>query len=310
MRNPGPASTVLPLGTGPKFLEVAVMIEDGPVELILEPDRSSRHSLGLKASPAEVYRALTDTEELQRWFVEEASIDLQEGGEFRWVFGRPGGDPDAAPFITTGRCIAIVKQELLRLKAIIEDLETEVEFRIDPWRDGAILTVTHAGFPGDEAWDATFSAIDRGWQTELHVLKLFLERGRGLMRVAERHERRIEGSAEDLFDSFTTPAGLAGWLADRAAVDPTPGGEIRLEWDGHGVSGHYAVCDPDRFLLMTWEEEPPSLVRVWIEEEDGLVELKVDHIRFAADTGARRSFDWEAALDRLRASARVGRAGE
>ncbi len=286
------------------------MVDDEPIGLSLEPDRSCRHSLGLKASPAEVYRALTEPEQLQRWFVEEASIDLREGGEFRWVFGRPGGEPVSAPLVTTGRCAAVVKQELIRLKALIEDLETEVEFRIDPWRDGAILTVTHAGFPGDEEWDDTFSAIDRGWQTELHVLKLFLERGRGLTRLAERHERRIESTAEEMFDAFTTPAGLAGWLADRAAVDPTPGGEIRLEWDGRGVSGHYAVCDPDRFLLMTWEEEPPSLVRVWIEEEGGVVEVKVDHIRFAAGPGARGGFDWEAALDRLGASVRIGRSRE
>jgi len=286
------------------------MIDDGPVGLSLEPDRSSRHSLGLKASPAEVYSALTEPEELQRWFVSEASIDLRPGGGFRWVFGRAGGDPAVAPLVTTGECIAVVKQELLRLKALIEDLETEVEFRIDPWRDGTILTVTHAGFPGDEEWDDTFSAIDRGWQTELHVLKLFLERGRGLTRLAERHERRVESTAEELFDCFTTPAGLAGWLADRAAVDPTPGGEIRLEWNGRGVSGHYAVCDPDRFLLMTWEDEPPSLVRVWIDEEDGVVEVKVDHIRFATGPKVPESFDWEAALDRLGASIRVGRNGE
>jgi uncharacterized protein YndB with AHSA1/START domain len=285
------------------------MIDDGPVGLSLEPDRSSRHSLGLKASPAEVYQALTEPDALQRWFVSEASIDLRPGGEFRWVFGRPG-DAAAAPFVTSGRCLAIAKQELLRLKALIEDLETEIEFRIDPWRDGAILTVTHAGFPGDEEWDDTFSAIDRGWQTELHVLKLYLERGRGLTRLIERHERRLESTAEEMFDCFTTPAGLAGWLADRAAVDASPGGELRLEWNGRGVSGHFAVCDPDRFLLMTWEEEPPSLVRVWIGEEDGTVELKVDHIRFTAGGEAGDPFDWEAALDRLGASARVGRVGE
>jgi uncharacterized protein YndB with AHSA1/START domain len=286
------------------------MIDEGPVGLSLEPDRSSRHSLGLKASPAEVYRALTEPEELERWFVTEARVDLRPGGEFRWVFGRPGADPASAPLVTSGRCVAVVKQELLRLRALIEDLETEVEFRIDPWRDGAILTVTHSGFPGDEDWDDTFTAIDRGWQTELHVLKLFLERGRDLTRLAERHERRIEATAEELFDCFTTPAGLAGWLAGRAAVDPTPGGEFRLEWDGRGVGGHFAVCDPDRFLLMTWEEEPPSLVRVWIGEEDGLAEVKVDHIRFAAGPGDRTSVDWEAALDRLGASIRVGRTGE
>jgi uncharacterized protein YndB with AHSA1/START domain len=279
--------------------------------LSLEPDRSCRHSLGIHASPAEVYVALTDESELCRWFVSKATVDLRPGGAYEWVFGAADGDQDAETHVTTGEFLAVVKHESLRLKAMVDDAETEVEFRIDPWRDGAILTVTHSGFPGDEEWDDTFRAIDRGWQTELHVLKLFLERGRGLDRRAERHERHIEATAEEVFDCFATSAGLAGWLADRAAVDASPGGEIRLEWNGRGVSGHYAVCDPDRFLLITWEEERPSLIRVWIDEseEGGGSDLKVDHIRFADGDSAAPRFDWEGALDRLGSAVRLGRTG-
>ena len=286
------------------------MIDEEALGLSLEPDRSSRHSLGLKASPAEVYRALTEPEELQRWFVTEASLDLRPEGAFRWVFGSASDGSGPPPQVTTGRFVSIAKQELLRLKALIDDQETEIEFRIDPWRDGAILTVHHAGFPGDAEWDDTFRAIDRGWQTELHVLKLFLERGRGLVRQTERHERTLAASAEEIFDCFTTAAGLARWLAERAAADATPGGELRLEWDGRGVSGHYAVCDPDRFLLMTWEEQPPSLVRLFLDtdEEEVRTELKLDHIRFApSGSGSAGTFDWKAALDRLPAVVRPGR---
>ena len=58
-----------------------------PRGLTLEPDRCSRHSVGIHASPAEVYHALTDPKELSRWFVSEASIDLRPGGSYRWVFG-------------------------------------------------------------------------------------------------------------------------------------------------------------------------------------------------------------------------------
>jgi len=275
--------------------------------LSLEPDRTSRHSLGIHASPAEVYHALTDPEELGRWFVSEASLDVRPGGPFRWVFGRSSGDPGPAPLVTTGIFLAVAKQESLKMRAVIEDLETEIEFRIDPWRDGAVLTVAHSGFPGDDEWDDTFRALDRGWQTELHVLKIFLERARGMLRSAVRHERRMKASPEGLFDAFTTQAGLAAWLADRAAIDATPGGEFLLEWDDQPpLRGHLAACEPDRFLLLAWEGEPPSLVRVHLDAEgdgDGApVDLTLDHILFTPEGSGAQHFDWDRALQRLQKS--------
>jgi len=275
--------------------------------LSLEPDRTSRHSLGIHASPAEVYRALTDQDELVRWFVSEASVDIQPGGAFRWVFGQASGDPGPNPLVTTGLILSVSKQESLKMRALIEDLETEIEFRIDPWRDGAVLTVGHSGFPGDEEWDDTFRALDRGWQTELHVLKVYLERARGMTRLAERHERRVKAAPEALFDAFTTQAGLAAWLADRAAIEATPGGEFLLEWDGgNPLRGHLAACDPDRFLLLSWEGERPSLVRVHLDSDGGgdtgPVELTLDHILFTPEGSAPERFDWEAALRRLEKS--------
>lgn len=280
------------------------MISEEPgYGLSLEPDRTSRHSLGIHASPAEVYRALTDPEELVCWFVSEASVDVQPGGAFRWVFGRGSGDPGPAPLVTTGIFLAVAKQESLKMRALIEDLETEVEFRIDPWRDGAVLTVAHSGFPGDDEWDDTFRALDRGWQTELHVLKIFLERARGMRRCAERHERRLKAAPEALFDAFTTQAGLAAWLADRAAIDATPGGEFLLEWDAHPpLRGHLAACDPDRFLLLAWEGERPSLVRVHLEADGNgaaPVDLTLDHILFTPGGSPTQRFNWDAALRRL-----------
>jgi uncharacterized protein YndB with AHSA1/START domain len=131
-----------------------------------------------------------------------------------------------------------------------------------------------------------------------------------MTRSTERHVRRIEATAEEVFDGFATKPGLEGWLADRAAVDATPGGDLLLEWNGKdSVRGHYAVSDPDRFLLMTWEGEPPSLVRVHIDgdNETPAVEVVLDHIRFTPPRGEIAPHDWEPALERLAAQLRLGR---
>jgi len=288
---------------------------DEPRGLTLEPDRSSRHSVGIHASPAEVYLALTDPKELSRWFVSEAAIDLKPGGQYRWVFGDATGSSGPDSLVASGEFVQIVPHEMLLLKTRVEDLDTQLEFRLDPWRDGTVLTVTHTGFPGEEAWDDVFRVVDQGWESEAQILKLYLERARGMVRQSRFHQVHLDAPPEDLFDRFSTPAGIIGWLAQRAATVPEPGGELRLEWDSRPpITGRFVVWDPDRFLVMSWEDPgagstpQPSAVRLWLEEADGeaATELSLEHRLFAPAPDRIVPFDWEAALARLSKSVRPG----
>lgn len=275
-----------------------------PRGLTLEPDRCSRHSVGIHASPAEVYLALTDPHELSRWFVSEASIDLRPGGSYRWVFGEGTGHAGSDALVTSGEFVALVPQEYLRLGTKVEETDTTLEFRLDAWRDGTILTVSHSGFPGEEAWDDAFRTVDQGWQSEVQVLKLYLESARGMIHRSRFHETRLPGGAEPNFERFTTSAGLSSWIADRAVAEASLGGELRLEREGRPpVKGRFVVWDPDRFLVLTWLEERPSVVRLWLEEaEDGAsTDLSLEHRLFAPDASSIVPFDWDAALERLRA---------
>lgn len=284
---------------------------DEPRGLTLEPDRSSRHSVGIHASPAEVYEALTDPRALSLWFVSEASIDLKPGGSYRWVFGEGTATSGPDAHVASGEFVVIEPQECLRLRSRVREIDTDLEFRFDPWRDGTLLTVSHSGFPGEEDWDETFRSIDQGWESEIQILKFYLERARGLIRGSRYHEARIEAGAEEVFDRFVTRTGLGSWLADGAATDPSLGGELRLEWSGRpAVKGRFVVWDPDSFLVMTWETERPSVVRVWLEEvEKGATDLSLEHRLFAPDPAALAAFDWDAALERLGAAVRRAPAG-
>jgi len=268
----------------------------------LEPDRSSRHSIGIHAAPAEVYHALTDPGTLCRWFAAEAGLDARAGGEYRWVFETAPDAGDEGRVESAGTVIGVSPGELLRLSAMVDGQETEIEFRCEPWRDGTLFTLTHSGLPGEESWDATFRSIDQGWASETQTLKLYLERARGMVRRSTQHEARLPATAEDLFECVSSRAGLEGWLAERAAADGAPGGELRLEWpDRPAVTGHFAVWDPDRFLVMTWEGVTPAVVRLWLEEVEGGGEtlLSLEHRQFAPDASPPAPFDWPGALRRL-----------
>lgn len=287
-----------------------------PRGLSLEPNRSSRHSIGIRAAPGDVYRALTDPAELGRWFVAEASVDLRPGGAYRWVFGEATGSPGGDAQVTVGEFVTLAENELLQMRTVIDEVETELECRFEPRQGGTMLTLTHGGFPGEEDWDDTFRAIDRSWEVELHVLKLYLERARGMVRQARFHEMPVAAARDSVFRSFTTAEGLRSWLAAEASAEAQPGGEIVLEWEDRSVSrGHMAVCDPDVFLVMTWEGDRPSLVAIALsvgEENpsrspDGeTTEVRLEHRLFAPDPKSFRVFDWDAALGRLAESAQVG----
>jgi len=77
----------------------------------------------------------------------------------------------------------------------------------------------------------------------------------------------------------------------------------RLDRDGGPpIKGRFVVWDPDRFLVMTWEAEHPSLVRLWLQEEDAGAStvLILEHRLFAPDASNIVPFDWDGAIERLK----------
>ena len=143
------------------------MSEETPRGLTLEPDRSSRHSVGIHASPAEVWLALTDPRELARWFVSEASIDLRAGGAYRWVFGEATGVSGAdasvesgeffrrhAVQFAAGRFVDQIEQarkgiaQIEAAPAGVADVEHAPQFGVDFFRVGEVRTLPGQGMAG------------------------------------------------------------------------------------------------------------------------------------------------------------------
>src|SRR3989442_8386562 len=111
-----------------------------------------------------------------------------------------------------------------------------------------------------------------------------MEAARGMISRSRFHEARLAGPPEQVYEAFTTSAGLSSWLADRAAADAALGGEFRLDRDGPPpIKGRYVVWDPDPFLGMTFEAERPSLVCLWLPYAPGgtTTHLSPEHRPFA-----------------------------
>jgi uncharacterized protein YndB with AHSA1/START domain len=133
------------------------------------------YSLSIEAAPEAVWEALTEGEKLTRWFAPEAAVTPGLGGRIRLSWG-PGMEGEAP--ITgwePGRRLAWTERGG-------SDAEVEVEFLLEPAGGGKTeVRLTQRG--------AVTAAAAGGWQCFLRLLRLDLEKHRGL---EARHVWRTE----------------------------------------------------------------------------------------------------------------------
>jgi uncharacterized protein YndB with AHSA1/START domain len=129
----------------------------------------------------------------------------------------------------------------------------------------------------------------------------------------------IHADADHVFDMLTDPALFVQWMADRATLDPTPGGVIRWTHpNGDTVSGRYVEVDRPRRLLFTygWERVavgiPPGSTTVEIDllpQADGSTLVKLVHRGLSDRAADAHQGGWAHYLDRLRRTAQGERVG-
>ena len=159
-----------------------------------EQARAFRMSLDIGASREDVWRALTEANELVRWFPTAARVTPGEGGTMAWSWGEgwdwetridawePGRllrlvQEDARPYDTQGRPLPPGEAEPARIA---------MEFTLETHQGKTRLRLVHSGFGQGAAWDNALEGITEGWQAELRSLRHYLLRHRG----RDRHTGR------------------------------------------------------------------------------------------------------------------------
>jgi len=242
-------------------------------------------AIELPASPEEVWRALTDPEELARWFPLEASVHPGIGGEVRWAWGErfdwvtrieswePGtrlrlAQAASLPFDLAGAPIAGGSAATATIA---------IEFTLEKSGGGCRLRLVHSGFGEGAAWDDELDSISHGWQGELRSLRHYLTRHHG-------QDRHVGWAVRTLASSqATTPAQALARLtsADAFAIEVStlaPGlpWAVRTPW-GETLRGELAFALPtgeiagsirdvgDGFLrLHAWRASGATAVGVWL----------------------------------------------
>lgn len=140
--------------------------------------RSHENEIEIAAPPADVWRALTEAEELTRWFAVAAEVEPGEGGCWKVSW-------DESPVAAMGRFKVWQPGERLQIvhehskgdeKLILVD-----DFEIIAIDGGArtLLRIVSSGWGDDASWDNEFEGTKNGWAVFFRNLQHYLEHHAG-----------------------------------------------------------------------------------------------------------------------------------
>jgi uncharacterized protein YndB with AHSA1/START domain len=192
----------------------------GAGENMPDDTRALDITVDIDAPIEDVWRALTDADELVRWFPLVARVTPGTGGTMHWSWG------DAWSGIA--RIDAWDPPRLLRLVDEYRGFDAEgrprpdvprpsgsivMEFTLETREGKTRLRLVHSGFGSGGHWDDEYDATGNGWAFELGGLRHYLERHRGRNRHFGWARAATSLSAEAVWARL-----LHG---DAFAVDPT-----------------------------------------------------------------------------------------
>lgn len=167
------------------------------------PTRSVGHTVEIAAPIERVWRALTEAEELRRWFPLDARVEPGQGGSI-WMSWQN-------EYEGTIKILEWSPPHHLRTTWGPEDadgLAQTTDFDLESQGDRTILKVITSGFPTDPTWDDWVEGTDLGWRFELSSLKHYLEGHAGEDRLAVYLRRRVEMPAAEVWSRLVGPNGL------------------------------------------------------------------------------------------------------
>ena len=132
--------------------------------------RTVEKELFIAAAPDRVYRAFTNKEDLERWFVTNADLEVRPGGVFNLWWKQE---------TVVGEYVELAPPH--RLAFTWDDGPkygiTTCTIEFIPEADGTLLRLTHTGFGLGDNWDELYDGVNGGWTEELGHLKTWLETG-------------------------------------------------------------------------------------------------------------------------------------
>ncbi len=172
--------------------------------------RSQQHEIVIDAPLEAVWKAISDGEELTRWFVEEASVEAGVGGTITISWG---GGAEGKGRIDEWEPNRKLRKTLMPFemgKANYDGTTPMVDEYTIERRDGkTVLRLVSSGIPNTPEWDGFYNGTNSGWPSFFRTLRHYLEHHGGKPRTTITIVGKVSGSREEL------------WARLVAAVKPT-----------------------------------------------------------------------------------------
>ena len=270
--------------------------------------------------PERVWSALTEAQQLKKWWCDEAEIDLRPGG--RYAFSGKTVYPAAAGTAPEGNFEILGIEELRRLEYrwFIAGVETSVLYELESNLEQTELAVTQSA-ERCPAWP-TSDGRPNWWWTALPALRTFIEDGAPELRLdyakaagdsPQRFEATIPTYPWLIWGKLFDPAEVLRWWPQCPLALPPADGDSPPEGGGPASREVLDLEPPDR-LEHDWHWQDGSVSRIaWdiTETDDDTMVSITDHDpAVGEDDRVQRAIYWAATLLSLVQVSRTGDVSE
>ncbi len=222
-----------------------------------EEVRSLEKEVRVAAPPEVVWKAISEAEELRRWFPLDARVTPGDGeGAGRiWLSFGPGveGEAPLHAFDAPRHLGWTEGQEGGR--------RVTVDFHLEPAEGGTLVRLVQAGFGSGAGWDDYYEAVSGGWSYFLLNLRHYLERHPGSPRTFVWTRHPVSGTRVEVWERLFSPEGIGAPLA--AVLEP--GAEVHLQLADLPLAGSVLLSRP-----------PGHFAAILPDLEDGLILVELE----------------------------------
>ena len=138
--------------------------------LLMTDTRTFEHSLTVDAQRDRVFRAVTDADELKRWWITDGISEPRPGGRFRYEWKTADAAND---HVQEGTYDELVNGERVAFPWATPAGDSHVTLALSDSDGGTRVSLVHSGIAADDQ----FERYEQGWQGFLANLKSVLEAG-------------------------------------------------------------------------------------------------------------------------------------
>src|SRR5215471_11951224 len=221
--------------------------------------RSQEHEIEIDAPIEAVWKAITDAEELTRWFSDHAKVTPGVGGTCWVAWGE--GEPQAygkrievwePPHQLTlgplgpeeGNTGPSPEAQTALAPPIID------EYTLETRGGRTLLRFVSSGIPAAAEWDGFYDSTNYGWKLFFRTLRHYLEQHPGEPRNALiTLQCPIAIDTAEAWKKFIGPEGLA---AEGSLEDLKDGDRFQIKTSaGESLTGEVAIIKPPKVIMLT-----------------------------------------------------------